>query len=233
MSLETQLGDHAFTPQAPTQSSADAPQMSLKELYLHFAITAGEVSKVILGDPAIRLDYCIHGACMSSLGPILDGTSAGELGIASSAMKSLSRRVRRVIEGFELVTADEAHVLIRKPALASLASNILSLAEGEVVACADIAYKFYRAWAPDEILGTNAAENAEYVTSAVGAGAMVDEQFVRRFVDQATLRKCEAGLMRTSTKTEMKELRKPRVKAAAPPTAKAPQFTSEFRSICI
>ncbi|KAJ3193520.1 hypothetical protein HK101_004696, partial [Irineochytrium annulatum] len=33
------------------------------ELRLHFAITAGDVSRVILGNPQSRLDYCIHGAC--------------------------------------------------------------------------------------------------------------------------------------------------------------------------
>ncbi|KAJ3193515.1 hypothetical protein HK101_004691, partial [Irineochytrium annulatum] len=32
------------------------------ELRLHFAITAGDVSRVILGDPQSRLDYCVHGA---------------------------------------------------------------------------------------------------------------------------------------------------------------------------
>ncbi|KAJ3164766.1 hypothetical protein HK101_000351 [Irineochytrium annulatum] len=49
----------------------------VQELSLHFGITHGEVSRLFLGDPAIRLDYSIYGDCLSSLSALLDGTKKG------------------------------------------------------------------------------------------------------------------------------------------------------------
>ncbi|KAJ3332272.1 hypothetical protein HDU76_000761 [Blyttiomyces sp. JEL0837] len=58
-------------------------------LYLHVAVTAGSIARVVMGNPSERLDYSINGAPLSNLGTILDGTKAGELGIDNAIWASL------------------------------------------------------------------------------------------------------------------------------------------------
>ncbi|KAJ3414713.1 hypothetical protein HDV05_006150 [Chytridiales sp. JEL 0842] len=50
-------------------------------LLIHVAMAAGEISHCIIGDPNVRMDYCISGICLQQLGDILDATKSGELGV--------------------------------------------------------------------------------------------------------------------------------------------------------
>jgi hypothetical protein len=63
-------------------------------LGIHVALTAGTVSRQIMGISKSRMDYSVHGACLSSLGPALDGTKEGELGISKEFWEWLEDGVR-------------------------------------------------------------------------------------------------------------------------------------------
>ncbi|KAJ3094753.1 hypothetical protein HDU97_007626 [Phlyctochytrium planicorne] len=64
--------------------SADTEHAKTIKLRIHVALTFGEVRRVILGVED-RLDYCVAGDCMKALGPALDNSKSGELGISGSA----------------------------------------------------------------------------------------------------------------------------------------------------
>ncbi len=49
------------------------------ELSIHIALTAGPVQQVIIGSLNDRMDYCVYGECVSSLGTILDASKRGML----------------------------------------------------------------------------------------------------------------------------------------------------------
>ncbi|KAI8843112.1 hypothetical protein BC829DRAFT_401078 [Chytridium lagenaria] len=51
-------------------------------LTLHAAVACGMVSRVIIGLPSFRLDYFVVGDCLHEIGPLLDGTKSGQLGVS-------------------------------------------------------------------------------------------------------------------------------------------------------
>ncbi|KAJ3408213.1 serine protease, partial [Chytridiales sp. JEL 0842] len=70
-----------------TNASSNVERITLG---VHAALTAGTISKVILGSgPSDRMDYSISGNCLSSLGELLDGTTLGELGVDTYTMSLL------------------------------------------------------------------------------------------------------------------------------------------------
>ncbi|KAJ3191650.1 hypothetical protein HK101_007524 [Irineochytrium annulatum] len=69
-----------------TDKSADS---RITQLRLHCAITAGEISRVIVGEFDHRMDYFIHGECVAALGVILDDTKHDEFGVTLAALESL------------------------------------------------------------------------------------------------------------------------------------------------
>ncbi|KAJ3289526.1 Adenylate cyclase type 10, partial [Blyttiomyces sp. JEL0837] len=71
--------------EVPLDAIGSTPRLPSRDkktmLYLHIALTAGKMSRVVMGLPSERLDYSVYGPQLSILGKILDGTSPGELGI--------------------------------------------------------------------------------------------------------------------------------------------------------
>ncbi|KAJ3108046.1 Adenylate cyclase type 10 [Phlyctochytrium bullatum] len=76
---------------------------SKRTLNLHLGITAGTVTRVVVGLPAVRLDYFIVGESLKDLGVLLDKASAGYIGISERIMKRFEYALDDVHEGDQLV----------------------------------------------------------------------------------------------------------------------------------
>ncbi|KAJ3191645.1 hypothetical protein HK101_007528, partial [Irineochytrium annulatum] len=180
-------------------------------LHLHFAITAGRMSRVILGDPAWRLDYCVQGPCMRSLGVLLDNTACGELGISVEALAELEGSWRAEIE--DLAGGNiGGHMLLGATALASLAARIFGADVAEVADMPDakIAAKF---------LNEDAAE-----PQAASIDIAANDEFARRFVNHSLLRRIDAKQPRVVRRTE-------EAKDFQPPPAASAVAAAEFRTV--
>ncbi|KAJ3413052.1 hypothetical protein HDV05_008573 [Chytridiales sp. JEL 0842] len=59
-------------------------------LFIHVALTAAEIENVIIGDPDLRLDYCINGPSLQKMGDVLDLTESGELGMTLELYSQLT-----------------------------------------------------------------------------------------------------------------------------------------------
>ncbi|KAJ3334018.1 hypothetical protein HDU76_013093 [Blyttiomyces sp. JEL0837] len=69
------------------ESGSTNSEMSLS---VHIAVVGGDMNRVILGDINERLDYSVSGDCMSRLGPILDKTKPGEIGVDKDLWSSIA-----------------------------------------------------------------------------------------------------------------------------------------------
>ncbi|KAJ3144860.1 hypothetical protein HK101_002584, partial [Irineochytrium annulatum] len=117
-------GEHAYS---GNFVSGRAEKGSATTLHLHFAVAAGAVSRLILGDWASRLDYAIFGECLSSLGPILNGTKKGELGLTSEVADALIRILgNQVLSCLRSPAEVKSHTLLGANELQSLMSVIFS-----------------------------------------------------------------------------------------------------------
>ncbi|KAJ3208161.1 hypothetical protein HDU67_006965 [Dinochytrium kinnereticum] len=56
------------------------------KLTLHAGVTAGSVTRVIVGIPSLRVDYYVSGDCFGDLKGLLDGTKSGQLGVSEAVM---------------------------------------------------------------------------------------------------------------------------------------------------
>ncbi|KAJ3411281.1 hypothetical protein HDV05_002427 [Chytridiales sp. JEL 0842] len=68
---------------------------SVVTLYIHVAVTSGIIANVILGILDYRLDYCIHGPCLTELGDVLDDTKQGEIGLSKQTLALCSEATKR------------------------------------------------------------------------------------------------------------------------------------------
>ncbi|KAJ3410446.1 hypothetical protein HDV05_003733 [Chytridiales sp. JEL 0842] len=101
-------GDKTFQSMitSPTSTNSDPSYASgnlgsesqVVSLEIHVAVVSGSVEHVVMGLPHQRMDYTIHGDCMSELGPILDGTKRGELGLSTALTSFFPKSTRKVIE---------------------------------------------------------------------------------------------------------------------------------------
>ncbi|KAJ3158604.1 hypothetical protein HK101_001272 [Irineochytrium annulatum] len=66
-------------------ASGSSVERTMFSLRLHIAITCGLVSRLITGGTDLKLDYAIHGACLSKLGDVLDTAKQGQIGISNKA----------------------------------------------------------------------------------------------------------------------------------------------------
>ncbi|KAJ3413489.1 hypothetical protein HDV05_007934 [Chytridiales sp. JEL 0842] len=79
-----------------TAASAPAahPVANSIALSVHLAVTSGTLTHVICGHPEKRLDYVVHSEeCIKDLGPLLDGTKKGEIGLSESVVGHLRGRL--------------------------------------------------------------------------------------------------------------------------------------------
>ncbi|KAJ3175216.1 hypothetical protein HK101_010713, partial [Irineochytrium annulatum] len=160
-------------------------------LHLHFAITAGNMSRVIIGDPAWRLDYCIQGSGLRSLGVLLDNTGKGELGISSNAVEELPGEWRGAVEAMKAKSV-EGHSLLNALAVASLAGICCNLG---VTALADM-----------PVSQASSLFKAAYAAVCTRRGSdagfdedETDDDFVRLFVNHSSLRRFDGLGIRRAT----------------------------------
>ncbi|KAJ3100688.1 hypothetical protein HDU96_010247 [Phlyctochytrium bullatum] len=71
------------------EDSKNSRQKRISTLSLHLGITAGPVNRVVIGVPALRLDYFVVGDCMKDLGGLLDEASAGEIAVSNRVINTL------------------------------------------------------------------------------------------------------------------------------------------------
>ncbi|KAJ3178896.1 hypothetical protein HK101_010082 [Irineochytrium annulatum] len=186
-----------------------------RELKLHFAITAGDVSRIIVGDPQVRLDHCIHGLCIASLSAILDATRQGEMGMSADAFASLDSMTKALILDTHPVESESGAWLFSSTSLQSLGVALLSCEGPGSRTDLDLAEQFYDSWLPE--------------TAAASADpGRVDEDFVRLFVDQSMLRRIDAGTVRDNGSGF--QIRRRSLSVGTSMTGRVP---SEFRSISI
>ncbi|KAJ3193043.1 hypothetical protein HK101_005536 [Irineochytrium annulatum] len=170
-STATTSGDYTSTKVAGPSAS----------LHLHFAITAGNMSRVIIGDPAWRLDYCIQGSGLRSLGVLLDNTGKGELGISSDAVEELPDKWRGAVESMKAGIV-AGHSLLNAIAVASLAGICCNVG---ATALADMS-----------VGQASSLFKAAYAAVCTRRGSDVgfdedetDDDFVRLFVNHSSLRR--------------------------------------------
>ncbi|KAJ3189007.1 hypothetical protein HK101_009015 [Irineochytrium annulatum] len=150
----------------------------IRTLRLHFAVTAGRASRVVLGDPKSRLDYSVMGPFMSSLGQMLDGTGEGEMGVSAAAFAYLDPKMKDMIER-QNPRRDHSHLLLDGPAVAGLNKLIFGRAFDDD----DLAGHFFRTWSSTK--GNWRRDS--------GVAREDDEDFIRKFINQSLVRKLDAA----------------------------------------
>ncbi|KAJ3144137.1 hypothetical protein HK101_002787 [Irineochytrium annulatum] len=184
-------------------------------LHLHFAIAAGDISRLVLGDWASRLDYAVHGDCLSSLGPILDGTknggirsvtvvsyysASGELGLTRNAADALITLLDDQPLPFLASASDSCtHTLIDANKLCVLMSAIYSTDADamQTLTDVDISALFDNKWA---VATAPAACDRRLSQTEHG----LDEDLVGKFLNQSLLKKIESSWVSRSTSVTSK-----------------------------
>ncbi|KAJ3177343.1 hypothetical protein HK101_010302, partial [Irineochytrium annulatum] len=159
-------------------------------LHLHFAVAAGEVSRLIIGDWANRLDYSVYGDCLASLGPILDGTKKGELGFTLQA----AVLIKHVLNGYQLSLRDPPaegglHVLLDARELSALMTVVFSTDDAGILSMTDreISTLYDKLW---DCGAVTIEPKAETFLQAYGE---TDIEFLGKFVNQSLLMKLESA----------------------------------------
>ncbi|KAJ3416378.1 hypothetical protein HDV05_001946 [Chytridiales sp. JEL 0842] len=66
-------------------------------LGVHVSIASSIGKRQIMGLPSVRMDYSLTGDCLRELGPILDETKLGEVGISRSVLSKVGSNVTKTI----------------------------------------------------------------------------------------------------------------------------------------
>ncbi|KAJ3414808.1 hypothetical protein HDV05_006055 [Chytridiales sp. JEL 0842] len=111
-----------------SRSASDSPPGARQEearivLTIHVAITAGSIFHTVIGSDD-RMDYCVHGPCLETLGEVLDGAEGGQLGVSKEALEVMSSRMKA---GLPLYAdrKNEFGIFLGKQNLQSLAAEFL------------------------------------------------------------------------------------------------------------
>ncbi|KAJ3192603.1 hypothetical protein HK101_006261 [Irineochytrium annulatum] len=176
----------------PLMAELASGNSAMSSLYLHFAITAGPMSRIILGDPAWRLDYCVQGAGLRALGVLLDNTAHGELGISSDALAELDVACRSEVERLANAKRVGGHTLLSAGAVAALTASVFRTDAGAVAGMADaLVAKLF--WEGDglhrgRVIHVQAAPSDRVGLQGLTSGTIADadeadgEEFVRKRV---------------------------------------------------
>ncbi|KAI8846700.1 nucleotide cyclase [Chytridium lagenaria] len=88
-----------------------------KRLSLHVAVTAGQVTRVVVGVPSLRMDYYVEGDCFADLKDLLDKTKSGQLGI--------SRCIFGMIPNISYPSSEESYCVLNDVQQKKLAADLL------------------------------------------------------------------------------------------------------------
>ncbi|KAJ3192726.1 hypothetical protein HK101_006068 [Irineochytrium annulatum] len=214
LASSSQNPDHKRDPLLADLASGNS---SMSSLYLHFAITAGPMSRVILGDPAWRLDYCVQGPGLRALGAILDNTARGELGISADALAELDGALRAEVLRRATDKHIDGHGLLSTSAVAALTAVVFG-ADAETVANmadVDVAELF---WAGSGMRQSrrSSSHHSEVVTlpNSLGGSEIEGdgEEFLRRFVNHSLLKRIDTFMSRTVSRSRsVKKTRNPSI----------------------
>ncbi|KAJ3414704.1 Adenylate cyclase type 10 [Chytridiales sp. JEL 0842] len=80
-------------------------------LFIHVAMAAGEVSHCIIGDPDVRMDYCLNGDCLHQLGDILDATKSGELGMTAAIYENVAPKSSEATSDQSIIKQDNTTII--------------------------------------------------------------------------------------------------------------------------
>ncbi|KAJ3407479.1 hypothetical protein HDV05_005408 [Chytridiales sp. JEL 0842] len=116
---------------AGSEQRANPPTGSIS-LGIHVAVTAGQVSHCIVGIPRERMDYCIHGPSLDSLGEVLDSAKKGELGISSEALSCLAGPTMKRLK-YDIGTDYETHVVVGGDSRLESAQELLTGVVGDAL----------------------------------------------------------------------------------------------------
>ncbi|KAJ3192725.1 hypothetical protein HK101_006067, partial [Irineochytrium annulatum] len=195
LAANSQNPDHKRDPLLGEPTSGTS---STSSLYLHFAITAGPMSRVILGDPAYRLDYCVQGPGLRALGTILDNTSRGELGMSADALAELDSARRAEVERLANDKRIGGHTFLGDGAIAALTAVVFGVDAMEMAGMADADVSRLQ-WGGDfasvnrATRGLERQGTAELQPDAVPDNVDADgEDFIRRFVNHSLLKRIDA-----------------------------------------
>ncbi|KAJ3189600.1 hypothetical protein HK101_008854 [Irineochytrium annulatum] len=229
--LETTIADVTSFADGFSDHNSNGQFRSL-ELNLHFAITSGSITRIVVGDPGKRMDYSIQGACLPSLGYLLNETGKGDMGISTDAVKLLPARTREALQA-SCKHHTNTLMILRSEELQSLVPCIFSTIVDDVITITetDVATSFYRLWGdvvsrPEPLNVFTAAESP-------------DPSFIRKFVNQSLLRKMDAmaesrmTARRTTEDVQTNLYRSTRATTLRNGEAVELGLDAEFRSVCV
>ncbi|KAJ3415400.1 hypothetical protein HDV05_004994 [Chytridiales sp. JEL 0842] len=112
-------------PKLDMRDSVTSPAKSVMYLTIHVGVTAGQVSHAIIGVPNKRMDYCVHGECVNSLGEALDGAKSGELGLTRQALAQLSPSMLAKLQSASAQGPSEKYAVIPKDKIVSMCDEFM------------------------------------------------------------------------------------------------------------
>ncbi|KAJ3193624.1 hypothetical protein HK101_004474 [Irineochytrium annulatum] len=97
-----------------THGKAQAHSLPIpKKLSLHVAMTAGETTHVVVGNPGMQMDYFVQGQCLLEIATIINDAKAGEVGISArlwsmlGSILDVSRCEARRSEGVIILASNQ------------------------------------------------------------------------------------------------------------------------------
>ncbi|KAJ3413578.1 hypothetical protein HDV05_007803 [Chytridiales sp. JEL 0842] len=138
-------------------------------LRVHSAVAAGIMTRMVIGVPEERLDYCVFGHCLNEISGILDGAKPGELGMSEVVRSYCGIKPRK---DFNCRNVPKG-IVVEQSALIPLMEMVSEEADNylDIDQKIELAVRTYRK------------------SNTVASGSPIEEQRLGRFINQSLLHK--------------------------------------------